>query len=210
MSLSVARLENPAHVVPGLPLAGDLADIWLAHALASLLELTDEAPEGSADGDVDACRRAVMFAALALEMRLNSVLHRCDPEERHALSHLAPAERFRLAPRLLAELSAEAEDAALCELVVEVFSTRDALVGANGTERPLDPAFARAIVEESARICTFLATLVHDVPTATAVQVRTEVSALAERSERLSAGEPVSLPHWDWDWDEFPPDLVGS
>lgn len=210
MSVSVGRLESPARLVPGLPPTGDLADVWLAHGLASLLALTDR-PEAIDDGgDLDACRRAIVFAALALEARLNTVLHCCDPAERHALGHLAPAEKFRLAPRLLAELSAEAEDAALCELVVEVFGARDALVGANGGDRPVDPALARAIVEESARICTFLASLVQGIPTATAVEVRTQVSALARRSQRLSVGEPVRLPQWDWDWDEFPPNLVGS
>ena len=208
--MSSARLENPAHVVAGLPPEGDLADIWLGHALRCLVALGDEAHEPTDGGELDASRRAIVFAALALEARLNSVLRCCDPEERHALGHLAPAEKFRLAPRLLAELSAEAEDAALCDLFVEVFGARDSLVGANGGERPLDPAFARAIVEESARICTFLASLVEGIPTATAVQVRAEVSALAKRSERLSAGEPVRLPQWEWDWDEFPPNLVGS
>lgn len=210
MSVFVAQLENPAHVVPGLPLEGDLADVWLGHALRSLVAVGDEVHAPSGEDELDACRRAIVFAALALEARLNSVLRCCDSEERHALAHLAPAEKFRLAPRLLAELSAEAEDAALCELVVEVFGARDALVGANGGARRVEPAFARAIVEESARICTFLASLVEGIPTATSVQVRAEVSALARRSERLSAGEPVRLPRWNWDWDEFPPNLVGS
>jgi hypothetical protein len=210
MSVSFAQLENPAHVVPGLPFAGDLADVWLGHALRSLVALSDGVHEPSGEDELDLCRCSIVFAALALEARLNSVLRCCDPEERHALGHLAPAEKFRLAPRLLAELGAEAEDAALCELVVEVFGARDALVGANGGVRPVDPPFARAIVEETARICTFLASLVEGVPTATAVQVCAEVAALARRSERLRAGAPVRLPRWDWDWDEFPPNIVGS
>lgn len=210
MAVSLARLECPAQVVPGLPPAGDLADIWLAHALASLLEVSGRPEAVDDSGDRDACRRAIVFAALALETRLNAALQCCDPAERHALGQLAPAEKFRLAPRLLAELGAEAEDAALSALVVEVFGARDALVGANGGDRPLDPALARAIVEESARICTFLASLVHGMPTATAAQVRSEVAALAARSERLAGDAPVELPRWEWDWDEFPPNLVGS
>lgn|SRR5581483_8767008 len=203
MSVSVARPENPARIVPGLPDAGDLADVWLAQALASLLALSDGATE-----EHDTARCAIVFSALALEARLNSVLRCCDPEERHALGHLAPVEKFRLAPRLLAELNAAAEDAALCELVAEVFGARDALVDANGTpDRSLDAAFVRAIVEESARICLFLASLVPGAPTGTAVQVRAQAAALADR---LSAHEPVGLPQWDWDWDEFPPNLIGS
>ena len=188
----------------------DLADHWLGHALGAVVALGDEAREADGRDRLDDSRLAIVFAALALEARLNNVLHCCDADERHALERLAPAEKFRLAPRLLAELGAEAEDAALCELVVEIFAARDGLVGANGGARPVGPAFARAIVEESARICAFLASLVEGIPAATAVHVREEVSALAERSEHLSAGEPVRLPRWEWEWDEFPPDLIGS
>jgi hypothetical protein len=187
----------------------DLADHWLRHALGAVVALSDGTRAADGD-DLDDSRLAIVFAALALEARLNNVLRCCDADERHALGRLAPAERFRLAPRLLAELGAEAEDAALCELVVEIFGARDGLVGANGGVRPVGPAFARAIVEETARICSFLASLVEGIPAAAAVRVREEVSALAERSEHLSAGEPVRLPRWEWEWDEFPPDLVGS
>lgn len=220
MSVDVTALKDRAGVVPGLPVAADLADVWLGHALACLLEAG-----GAADADeatrerLDACRRAVVFAALALEARLNRVLRCCDPYERHAFADLAPAEKFRLAPRLLDELEFAAEDAALCALVVEVFKARDELVDADGASGgppadvapPLSAGRARAIVEESGRICCFLATLTDDVPVATAQQVWRAAGALARRADGFPGGDAPSLPRWEWDGDdEFPPDLIGS
>jgi hypothetical protein len=246
MSAPVTHVNDGPGAISGLPGATDLADVWLGHGLvclldacgvprasrADLLESGVDTPasglpaprpagdeEVSLPGGVDACRRAVVFAALALEARLNRVLARCDPEERQALGHLAPAEKFRLAPRLLDELKYAPEDAALCELVVEVFKARDELVEADGAPEGLpsepssrlSPSRARAIVEESAKICCFLATLTDEVPVDTAQQVWRTAGALQGRADSLSAGNPPSLPRWDWEWlDEFPPNLIGS
>lgn len=239
--MGVTSLTDPAGAAPGLPVAADLADLWSEHALACLLDAC-EVPQATRteliesgvdavgrevsvpravvdetleDERLDACRRAVVFAALSLEARLNRVLSRCDPDERRALGRLSPAERFRLAPRLLDELERATENAALCELVEEVFRTRDELVDAQQEEAvapsPLGPARARGIVEESARVCCFLATLAEDVPVATAVQVWRSARALETRASRLSAGRAPGLPNWDWEWsDGFPPNLVGS
>jgi hypothetical protein len=239
----VTRHEGPAGVPAELPVAADLADLWSAHALGCLLDACGvprehraELIESGVDAfecDVlppppivdevlpserlDACRRAVVFAALSLEARLNRLLSGCDPEERQALSRLSPAETFRLAPRLLDELERAQEDAALCALVEEVFNTRDELVDASvGAEaaRPdlslFSPDRARAIVEASAKVCCFLATLSEDVPATTAAQVWRSAQALEQRGASFSASRSPSIPDWYWRWsDEFPPDVIG-
>ena len=241
MAAGVTPMQNRVGAVPAIAIATDLADVWLGHALASLLEAcgvpeetrdallvsggvleqtlptpatTDEAEELER---LDASRRAVVFAALALEARINRVLSRCDPEERLAFARLAPAQRFRLAPRLLDELEFAREDAALCDLVVEVFAARDELVDAHGalTRPTAGPSVdrARAIVEESAKVCGFLATLTEDVRTGPARKAWTAAGLLAgaARGAHPSSGAPLGLPQWDWDWsDQFPPSLVGS
>ena len=199
---------------PQLVEGADLADGWLDDALGALAAACDaDRPDR-----LDAARRAIVFAALALEARVNRVLACADPAEHDALAHLSPAERFRLAPRLLAHLEAAAEDAALCELVVEVFRARDELVDGDGvwhaadaTER-FSPNRARAIVEESARICCFLATLAETIPVVTAKHVWHAAGSLTEHADRLSAARAPALPRWDWDWDDdaFPPRLIGS
>lgn len=156
MSVRLTPHEDLSGVVPGLPGAVDLADVWLAHALACLFEACGVAPadrpalvESGADafdaeatlfaadestrvGRLDACRRALAFSVLAVEARLNRVLRGCHTAEWHALLRLSPPERFRLAPRLLERLDEAPADAELAELVDEVFGVQEELVDAAG------------------------------------------------------------------------------
>lgn len=206
--------------------AGDLADVWLDHALTCLFDACD-LPEGeevaarsTTAERLDACRCALVFAALALEARLNRALRHCDAAESRAVAHLSPAEKFRLAPRLLGEFHSAAKDATLCDLVVEIFNVRDDLVeaGASSAEAltegasEFSPSHARALVAASAKLCWFLAALVGEDEGGTARRVLEAADGLALRADLLSAGRAPSLPHWDWDWggEEFPPDLIGS
>lgn len=209
VAAGVAQTKKP-QLVEG----ADLADGWLEDALAALTASCDP---GRPDR-LESARRSIAFAALALEARLNRVLACADPAEHDALAHLSPAERFRLAPRLLAHLEAAAEDAALCDLVVEVLRARDELVDGDGVWHAVhgparfSPARARTIVEESARICCFISTLAESIPAVTAKHVWHTAAALAGPADELSAERPPALPRWDWDWDDdaFPPRLIGS
>lgn len=243
--LRVERLEDRLGVAAGFPAPVDLADLWLLHALAHLLDACEvPAPdrrelvesgidagivpaESEATGEaaqlerLDASRLALVFGALAVEARLNRVLRRCDPSEWEAVAHLVPAEKFRLAPRLLAALASAPKHAALCDLAVELFAVRDELVDAAGlpdaalevTSSRFGPRRARVMVEASAKICGFLATLTDEDDSGTAGLVQKAAFALARRTDVLSLVRPLTAPHWDWEGNgdvDFPPDLIGS
>lgn len=230
--------------MPGLPDAADLGDVWLAHALGCLLEACgvplvdrlaliesgrdDFEPDDTASvlaGDeasrlrrLDACRRALAFSALAVEARLNRVLRHLHADEWSALLRLSPAERFRLAPRLVDKLERGAEDAELCALVEQVFGAHDELVDAAGSveaafpPRPtrFSPSRARETVEASANLCCFLATLTGEVE-GVAPLVRDAARALRARAGRVPLTYASAAARVDWDWGgDFPPDVIGS
>ena len=226
------RLEERVGSVAGAHDVADLADVWLLHALAALLdgwgvpeekrrELT-AAPAAGGEAvrleHLDSCRTALVFAALAVEARLNRVLRSRDGAEWRTVAHLMPAERFRLAPRLLDELESATKDAELVPLVVKLFEYRDELVDAG--ESPgsaltdaealvrFGPSHARAMVEASAKVCAFLATLTGE-ESGIAQLVQNAAEQLARQAHALEAVAPSWSFH-EVDWAEFPPDLVGS
>jgi hypothetical protein len=241
LSVQSTRHEDLAGVVPGLPGAADLADVWLGHALACLLdgcevpeddraalvefgrdelESDDTAPDEARQlRRLDACRSALALSALAVEARLNRVLRRCHAAEWSALLRLSPAERFRLAPRLLDELEWAARDAELSDLVEQVFAAHDELVDAAGsvgaafppTRSRFGPDRARDTVEASAELCCFLADLTGEDEGA-APAVREAARALRSRAWRLSGAAPrrteqeLGLNGFG----DFPPDVIGS
>ena len=244
MSVRLTPHEDLSGVVPGLPGAVDLADVWLVHALACLLDACEVDPEdrmalleSGADAfdpettlfatdeatrvaRLDACRRALAFSVLAVEARLNRVLRGCYAAEWQALLRLSPAERFRLAPRLLDRLGDTPRDAELCELVDEVFGVQEELVDAAGCvgatfpHQPsrFGPSRARKLVEASAEICCFLSDLAgeHDGP---APVVRDAARALETRVTHVTAAAAGTYSQWGWDWNgfgDFPPDVIGS
>lgn len=245
MCARVVRPVTQVDVVPGIPSPADLADLWLVYALAYLLDACD-VPAGDrrelvASGidpgilelagtagvtgeaqleRLNASRVALVFGALAVEARLNRVLKRGDPSELQAVAHLKPAQKFRLAPRLLGELDAMPNHAALCDLVDELFTLRNELVDAAGlpgagsreTSSRFSASHARALVEASAKACCFLATLAKE-DEGVAERVRDTVEALSHRADVLAVITPPTLPRWEWGWNQdadFPPDLVGS
>jgi hypothetical protein len=233
--------------VPGFPPPSDLADVWLVHALVRLLDAYDipdtdrpdliasvrnastvEIPVTSAaSGEarrlerLDAARLALVSAALAVEARMNTVLRHGDPAEWEAVAHLVPAERFRVAPRLLDRRESASKHEELCDLVDEIFRVRDELVDAAGEpcsalnvmSSRFSPSHARAMVEASARICHFLATLAEEQVGGTAELVRDVARAFDLRLDH----RPKFIerePGWEWNWHldqlDFPPDIVGS
>ena len=235
MSVRATRFEHLAVLVPGLPGAADLADVWLVHALASLFDACEVPPESRAklvesgadsfDSDqfecehdeaadlrrVDACRRAIAFSALATEARLNRVLRRFDLP-RPSLARLVPAERFHRARRLRSAFE-PVERAELEDLVAEVFGARGELVCESGPSTAcspeavmhLTPSRARATVEAGAEICSCLAIVAAEEEPVTAHLVRDAAVALAGRAERVS---PFALTGTNGG--EFPPYVVGS
>ena len=244
MSTRVTRGQDRVGVVPGMPDPVDLADLWLAHALSCLLdacdvpladrrglietgapspELAARAAADNAEARIerfDASRLAVLFAALAVEARLDRLLRQCDAADWPAVAHLAPAERFRIAPRLLDGLESATADSGLYNLAVDLFNLRDELVDAVG--RPgaalteisseFSPSRTRAMVSASAKICDFLATLAHEVKSGTAHLARETADALTGRADAVSAVGPPR-PELDRGWSrdiDFPPDMVAS
>jgi hypothetical protein len=239
VSVRATRFDDRLGVMKSMPSA-DLADCWLTRALTCLLDAcgvpsgdrrtliehgVDEfEPEstrrfGTADEAtrlerLDACSLALVFAALALETRLNRVLRRCGSAEWQAIAHLTPPEKFRLAPRLLDGLEGAAKCAELHPLVVELFDVRDELVDAGGSPRlPLHfgPSIARAMVEASARVCAFLATLTGEDESVTARLTLRAAEALAPRADALRLIRSPSPPDQERASNgdaEFPPDLV--
>jgi hypothetical protein len=157
--VSIHTRDNVVRVVPGLPDARDLADVWLAHSLSCLLDACDvpaaerrrlvesgidsfesgistastttgETLEPERPERLDACRLTLAFAALAVEARLNRVLRGSDEAEWRALVHLTPVKKFRLARRLLTGLGHATEGHELGDLMAQVFGDRDELVDA--------------------------------------------------------------------------------
>ncbi len=239
MSVRATRFDGRLGVMRGMPAAVDLADLWLIHALTCLFDACDvseaerlelieagiddfepkitsrstAAQEAERLARLDACSLAVVFAALALEARLNRGLRSCDSAEWQAVSHLTPAEKFRLAPRLLDGLDSAAKGAELCRLVVEVFDVRDELVDAGGSPRSefhLGPSVARAMVEASAKVCSFLATLTGCDESGTALRTQKAAEALAHRADALALARPPTRPSRKQSSNgeaDFPPDL---
>jgi hypothetical protein len=236
--------------MPEFPVPADLADEWLADALGYLLdacELPREAlgellgpaapaefltrmPAPSDDPAarrkrLDAARLAVVIAALAVETRLNRVLKLRDPSDWSTMAHLAPLEKFQLAPRLLRDVESAPAHSGLSNLAFELLELRAELVDAGvrptaGLETADEPDLrfmprrARTMVVAGARICEFLATLAgRDDETGMARLVDQAAGTLDERAEACSLmGGPIPARR-DWGWDrdvEFPPDIVGS
>ena len=233
--------------LPGFPAPSDLADVWLVHALTRLLDAYGipekergdlvasvrtgslvDIPAGSAASSdatrlerLDAARLALVSAALAVEARMNTVLRSGERAEWEAVAHLVPAEKFRVAPRLLDRRESASRHEELCDLVDEIFRVRDELVDAAGEPSSalnvmssrFSPSHARAMVEASARICDFLATLAEERVGVTAELVRSVARAFDPRLEhRPTVTEPE--PSWEWNWYrdqlDFPPDIIGS
>jgi hypothetical protein len=67
---------------------------------------------------LDSCRLAVLFGALAVEARLDRPLRHFDATDWPAVAHVAPAERFRMARRLI-DGEAAREDSELYDLAVD-------------------------------------------------------------------------------------------
>jgi hypothetical protein len=234
------RVNDQVAVAAAVPFVGDLGDLWLAHALACLFHACQVSDadrirllEPRAEGEpppalepaaaeeiaplerLDACRRAIVFAALAIESRLNRVLRGCGAVEQRVLAHVSPAEQFLLAPRLLGQPDSAAH-AALGDAVADVFATRGEL--ADAADGPLadarsrfSPTRACAVVEHGAAACRFLVTLTRDSDSGTAGVVVDAAAALAHRATELTVAELHRAADWDWDGlGDFPPNLIGS
>ena len=199
--MSVQSTHVPAGVAHASP-TDDLADVWLAEALALWLDATEGEQR-------DAYGRSVVAAALAVEARVNRVLARCDDAERQALARLAPAERFRLAPRLLDDAEAAIEGAALADLVDDVFAVREGLVaGPSAVDREqevLDPVRARSLLAGSAAACGFLARLAGEEPATARL-----VGDVVELGSRPAGTEAIIGWNGNSPDAEFPPDIIGS
>ena len=245
MPAQTESVDDHVGAVPGFPGPTDLADVWLVHALAHLLNAYNvpdadrralvTSPAAAATIAIpalhgvneqtarlqrlDAARLALVSAALAVEARMNRVLRRGDPAEWEAIAHLVPAKKFRVAPRLLDAHESASKHEALCDLVEEIFRVRDELVDAAGQpgaalnvmSSRFSPSHARAMVEASAKICRFLATLGEEGDNATAELVRDVANGL---QRRLDFRSEVTVPSPDWEWStgdlDFPPDIIGS
>ena len=249
MSRNVVPVEELAGSTPEFPVPVDLADEWLADALAFLLDACElprtalrellepnahpAVPFGQAPtplGDpaarrkrLDAARLAVVIGALAVEARLDRVLKLRDHGDWSTLAHLAPLEKFGLAPRLLRGVHSVPEQSGLSRFAAELFELRaelvEAGVGASAALEVADepdprflPSHARAMVEASAKICAFLATLSDRDETQTAHLVQRAAGALAQRAETCSIMRGPIAARRDWGWNDidFPPDVVGS
>ena len=241
MAVRVSRGQG-TDIAPGWPEPADLADLWLGHALSSLFDACEvpltERPILVESGAVspelrvklqldtpearlarlDSCRLAVLFAALAVEARLDRLLRRCDATDWPAVAHLAPVERFRIARRLLDGVEPLPEEAGLDGFAVELFDLRNELVDAVGrpgaamTEMSpeFSPSRASAMVSAGARLCDFLAMLAGGIESATARIVLQASGALSRRAAELTASGSRRL-EWDSGADvDFPPDLIGS
>ena len=162
----------------------------------------------------------MLFAALAVEARLDRLLRQRDAADWPAVAHLAPGEKFRIAPRLLDGRESVKVDRGLCNLADDLFTLRDELVDAVG--RPgaaltaisseFSPSRTRAMVSASATICDVLTTLAHEVKGGTARLVRETADALTRRADAVSAVGSLG-PELERGWSEdidFPPDIAAS
>ncbi len=181
---------------PALPQPNDVADVWLVHALEHLL---DACKPLDAEHRLDASRRTVALAALAVEARINRVLREHDPDNWPVDAQLTPLEKFQQLPRLLGESDLERHNE-LAELVVELFDLRDGLVDAAPQPPAFTPAAACAMVTAAASLCSFL-----DDVAAIGSEIERRASAVTSLASAATAAELPS------DADErFPPDLIGS
>jgi hypothetical protein len=182
--------------VRDLPRPHDVADVWLVHALEHLLDACSPI-----DGEhrLDASRRAVACASLAVEARINRVLREHDPEQWRVDMLLVPLEKYQLLPRLLGESDLTRHNE-LAELVVELFDARDGLVDAVLEPPAPTPASACGMVTAAAAVCSFL-----DDVSALGPEVERRASGVASRA----AAATVAPPPPDAG-DSFPPDLIGS
>ncbi len=201
-----SSLEQQLRVFPLDPAHDDLADLWLDRALC-YVQAAYEAEEER----LEACRLAVVFAALAVEARLNRLLHGCGAAAWPVVGRLAPVEKLRLAPRLLGVPEPGPRHRALLDGAVRLFELRGELVddvhrGADAdAPRHLRASAARSSVETSADICSFLTALAAEGEDRTARYVYERARILHPPARPVpAAGSSVG------DGDEFPPDVVGS
>jgi hypothetical protein len=192
--------------------------------------LFDRAPTPSDDPvarrrRLDAARLAIVLGALAAEARLNRLLKLRDLADWSTFAHLALLEKFGLAPRLLGGVDLVPQHSGLSRLAAELFELRAELVEAGtGPSAALEvadepdprflPAHARAMVEASAKICAFLATVAgRDAEGQTAKMVQRAARAVVGRAEACSIMRGSIAAHREWGWGfeaDFPPNVVGS
>jgi hypothetical protein len=204
-----------------------LRELFLTNAEPVLF---DRAPMPSDDPTarrrrLDAARLAIVLGALAAEARLNRVLKLRDPDDWITLAHLVLLEKFELAPKLLCGVESVPEHSGLSRLAAELFELRAELVEAGaGPSAALEvadepdprflPGHACAMVEASAKICAFLATVAgRDAEGQTARLVQRAARAVARRAEACSImrGSIATRREWGWGSEpDFPPDVVGS
>lgn len=181
---------------PALPQPYDVADVWLVHGLEHLL---DACSPLDAEHRLDASRRAVALAALAVEARVNRVLREHDPERWPAEAPLSPLEKFQRLPRLLGESDLERHNE-LAEPIVELFDARDGLVDAVPVPPAFTPSTACAMVLAAASLCRYL-----DDVAAVASEVERRAAAVASRAAAATVAElPADT------GERFPPDVIGS
>lgn len=203
-----SSLEQQLRVFPLDPAHDDLADLWLDRALANVQAAYEAEPER-----LEACRLAVVFAALAVEARLNRLLQGCGAAAWPVVERLAPVEKLRLAPRLLGVPDPGPRHRSLLDGAVKLFELRGELVddAHRGAEaeapRHLHASAARTSVEVSADICTFLTALAAEGEDRTARYVHDQARILHPPARPVPAAEPGSSVGGG---DEFPPDVVGS
>jgi len=237
MSVSIPRFEHGIPLAPGMPEVCDVGDVWLAHALASLLNACG-VPEGRraklvASGTdsfkprkanrvtsddatqlerLDSCRLAAAFAALAVEARVNRVLRSAKPDEWPTIAPLSAPEKLTLLSQVLDGPEHELAAKELFPLAIELFELRDELVGGGGVVAPvlrLGPSRARAIVEGAARICSFVAVLADEDESETARLAHRAAEALERRADALAAVKSATGPRPEpSDEVDFPPELA--
>ena len=237
MSVSIPQFKDGIPLAPGMPEVSDLADVWLVHALASLLDACG-VPEGrraklvasgtdsfrphkanrvaSDDAShlerLDSCRLAAAFAALAVEARMNRVLQGAKPGEWPTIAPLSAPEKFTVVSGLLDRPDYEIAARELFPLAVELFEVRDELVG--GSRAPasvlrLGPSRARAIVEGAARLCSFVAALADENESETARLAHRAAEALERRADALALIKSANSPSPEPGGEvDFPPEIA--
>ncbi|HUK43844.1 MAG TPA: hypothetical protein VLV28_00985 [Gaiellaceae bacterium] len=237
MSVTIPRFEDGIPLAPGMPEVSDIGDVWLVHALASLLDACG-VPEGRraklvASGSdsfkprkvkrvvsddethlerLDSCRLAAAFAALAVEARLNRVLQAAKPDDWSTVAPLPAPEKFSLVSRLLDGPEHELAARELFPLAVELFEVRNELVGGRGAPASvlrLGPSRARAIVEGAARLCSFVAELADENESETARLAHRAAEALERRADALAEVKSANSPCPEPSGEvDFPPEIA--
>ena len=237
MPVSIPRFEDGIPLAPGMPEVSDIGDVWLVHALASLLDACGVAegrraklvasgtdsfkprkPKRVTSDDathlerLDSCRLAAAFAALAVEARLNRVLRAAKPDEWPTIAPMSAPEKFTLVSRLLDKPEHELAARELLPLAVELFEVRDELVG--GSSAPasvlrLGPSRTRAIVEGAASLCSLVALLADESESETARLAHRAAEALERRADALALVKSASSPCPEPSGEvDFPPDIA--